>query len=288
MRRKMQLLLLLPSAFLLLCFTYKPLLQAAIGSVYDYRVNAAGQFIGFSNFQRLFADPAFTASCINNVIFVVFTVVPSISLALLFAVLLKSNTRANRWLRSLFFFPSLIPLVAAAALWSFIFLPGVGLLDHYLSYFMISPQHNFLGREDTALAALIVISIWKYAGYYMLFFLAGLQSIPDDALDAAHIEGASAWQGFWHVTLPLLRPTMTFVGTVALVYAFTQIDHIPTMTNGGPGHATTVLLYYIQTITMESQDYGKAYAATVITVAALFLLTWINSALLDSGADYER
>lgn len=288
MRRTFQILLLVPSALLLLCFTYKPLLQALVGSVYDYRANMAGEFVGLANFHRLLEDPAFTAACVNNAIYVFFTVVPSICLALFFAVLLKSNTRANRWLRSLFFFPSLVPLVAAAALWSFFFLPGVGLLDHYLAYFLDNPQHNFLGQENTALTVLIIISIWKYAGYYMLFFLAGLQSIPDDALEAAHIEGASVWQGFWFVTLPLLRPTLTFVGTVALVYSFTQIDHIPTMTNGGPGHSTTVLLHYIQTITMESQDFGKAYAATLCTVIALFFLTWLNSTLLDSGADYER
>lgn len=288
MRKNLQILLLVPSGCLLLLFTYKPLLQALIGSVYDYRANTVGQFVGFANFTRLFEDPAFTAACINNIIYVVFTVIPSLALALFFAVMLKSNTQTNRWLRALFFFPSLVPLVAAAALWSFFFLPGVGLLDHYLAYFVESPQHNFLGQESTALTVLILISIWKYAGYYMLFFLAGLQSIPDDALEAAHIEGASALQGFWHVTLPLLRPTLTFVGTVALVYSFTQIDHIPTMTNGGPGHSTTVLLHYIQTITMESQDFGKAYAATLCTVIALFFLTWLNSALLDSGADYER
>lgn len=288
MRKRFQILLLAPSAVLLFLFTYKPLFQALIGSVYDYRANAVGEFVGLDNFRRLFEDPAFTAACINNVIYVVFTVAPSLALALLFAVLLKSNTRANRWLRSLFFFPSLVPLVAAAALWSFFFLPGVGLLDHYLAYFIQSSQHNFLGQESTALIVLIIISIWKYSGYYMLFFLAGLQSIPDDALEAAHIEGASYWQGFCCITLPLLRPTLTFVGTVALVYSFTQIDHIPAMTNGGPGHSTTVLLHYIQTITMESQDFGKAYAATLCTVAGLFFVTWLNTTLLDTGADYER
>lgn len=288
MHKRLQILLLAPSAVLLILFTYKPLIQAAVGSVYDYRANAAGQFVGLENFIRLLHDPAFTAACINNIIYVVFTVVPSLAIGLFFAVLLKANTPMNRWLRSIFFFPSLVPLVAAAALWSFIFLPGVGLLDHYLSYFIHASQHNFLGEESTALAVLIIISIWKYAGYYMLFFLAGLQSIPDDALEAAHIEGASPWQGFWFITLPLLRPTLTFVGTIALVYSFTQIDHIPAMTNGGPGHATTVLLYYIQTITLESQDFGKAYAATLCTVAGLFFLTWLNSTLLDSGTDYER
>lgn len=288
MQKRLHILLLAPSVAVLFLFTYKPLFQALIGSVYDYRVNVVGQFIGMDNFKRLLEDPAFIAACINNVIYIVFTVIPSLTLALFLAVLLKANTRINRWLRVIFFFPSLIPLVAAAALWSFIFLPGVGLFDHYLSYFVQGSHHNFLGQEDTALAVLIIISIWKYSGYYMLFFLAGLQSIPDDAMDAAHIEGASSWQCFRYITLPLLRPTLTFVGTIALVYSFTQIDHIPAMTNGGPGYSTTVLLHYIQTITLESQDYGKAYAATLCTIIGLFFITWLNSSLLDSGTDYER
>lgn len=288
MHRRLHILLLAPSAALLFLFTYKPFFQAVIESFYDSRAASSSQFVGLANFSRLFDDPAFMAAVINNFIYVVFTVIPSLILGLVLALLLKENTRGNRWLRSIFFFPTLVPLVAAAALWSFIFLPGVGLLDHYLSVFIHGSHHNFLGQESTALTVLIIISIWKYSGYYMLFFLAGLQSIPDDALEAAHIEGASPWQGFYHVTLPLLRPTLTFVGTIALVYSFTQIDHIPAMTNGGPGHSTTVLLYYIQTITMESQDLGKAYAATLCTVVGLFFLTWLNNALLDSGADYER
>jgi sn-glycerol 3-phosphate transport system permease protein len=161
-------------------------------------------------------------------------------------------------------------------------------MDYYLAKVVTIHSHNFLGYQTTALATLIFISIWKFAGYYMLFFLAGLQAIPDDAMEAALIEGASKIQCFFHITLPLLRPTITFVGTISLVYAVTQIDHISVMTNGGPVNSTTVILHYIQTIAMESQDVGKASAATVLTVTALFILSWLNIKVLDKGTDYER
>jgi sn-glycerol 3-phosphate transport system permease protein len=281
--------LLMPGLLCLIFFTYIPLVRALIDSLHDYRFVAAGSaFVGITNYSRLFADTNYIAAVQNNVIYIIFTVFPGLILALLLALALRKNCLVNRWLRAAFFFPTIIPLVAAASLWSFIFMPGVGLMDYYLSHFFSTQSHNFLGQEKTALLALIIISIWKFAGYYMLFFLAGLQSIPDDAMEAAQIEGASAIQCFWHITLPLLRPTLTFVGTVSLVYAVTQIDHVAIMTNGGPVNSTTVILHYIQTTAMQSYDYGKASAATFLTVISLFFLSWLNITVIDRGTYYER
>lgn len=281
--------LLAPGLIFLTLFTYTPLVRALIDSVHDYRIVADGSpFVGLENYRRLFVDTNFLAALKNNVIYIIFTVIPGMVLSLLLAVALKQNTLANRCLRGVFFFPTIIPLVAAATLWSFIFLPGVGLFDYYTGKLLANQYHNFLGQQSTALGALIVIGIWKFAGYYMLFFLAGLQSIPDDAMEAARIEGASALQCFFHITLPLLRPTITFVGTISLIYAVTQIDHVAVMTNGGPVNSTTVILHYIQTIALESQDFGKASAATVFTVLALITLSWLNIKVIDRGTHYER
>lgn len=282
-------LLLLPGFFFLALFTYLPLLRSFIDSLHDFRIISEGSsFVGFDNYLRLFNDPAFHAALFNNLIYIVFTVMPGMVLALLLALALKQNTLLNRWLRAAFFFPTIIPLVAAASLWSFIFMPGIGLFDYYIGRFLGSGAHNFLGMQETALAALIVISIWKFAGYYMLFFLAGLQSIPDDAMEAACIEGASSLQCFFHITLPLLRPTITFVAIVSFVYAVTQIDHVAIMTNGGPVNSTTVLLYYIQSTALESQDFGKASAATFLTIITMFCVSWVNLKVIDRGTYYER
>ncbi|SQC39662.1 N-Acetyl-D-glucosamine ABC transport system, permease protein [Klebsiella pneumoniae] len=155
------------------------------------------------------------------------------TLALLLAVALSENHRVNRWLRTAFFFPMIIPMVSAAALWLFIFMPGLGLLDHYLAKLFGPMNNNWLGRSNSALLALALIGVWKFAGYYMLFFLAGLQSIPASTREAALMEGATRTQVFFKVTLPLLRPTLSFVITTALIYSITQIDHVAVMTRGG-------------------------------------------------------
>jgi len=288
-RTAFYLLLLLPGFVFLALFTYLPLLRSFFDSLHDFRMVAETPvYVGLENYRRLLADPVFHAAVWNNLVYIFFTVVPGMALALALALTLKQNTVLNRWLRAAFFFPTIVPLVAAASLWSFIFLPGIGLFDHYLGRFCGSGSHNFLGMQETALGALIVISVWKFAGYYMLFFLAGLQAIPDDAMEAARIEGASNLQCFMYITLPLLRPTITFVAIVSLVYAVTQIDHVPIMTNGGPVNSTTVVLHYIQSTAMESQDFGKASAATFLTIITLFLVSWVNLKVIDRGTYYER
>ncbi len=204
------------------------------------------------------------------------------------AVALSENHRVNRWLRTAFFFPMIIPMVSAAALWLFIFMPGLGLLDHYLAKLFGPMNNNWLGRSNSALLALALIGVWKFAGYYMLFFLAGLQSIPASTREAALMEGATRTQVFFKVTLPLLRPTLSFVITTALIYSITQIDHVAVMTRGGPDNATTVLLYYIQNLAWDTHDLGKASAATFLTLAGLFAFSLINLKLLEKGAHYER
>ena len=134
----------------------------------------------------------------------------------------------------------------------------------------------------------LLIGVWKFAGYYMLFFLAGLQSIPASTREAALMEGATRTQVFFKVTLPLLRPTLSFVITTALIYSITQIDHVAVMTRGGPDNATTVLLYYIQNLAWDTHDLGKASAATFLTLAGLFAFSLLNLKLLEKGAHYER
>ncbi|KEA52561.1 sugar ABC transporter permease [Mangrovibacter sp. MFB070] len=290
MRRTWQIwLILAPSLFFLVLFTWFPLVRSVYDSLFDTRLSSeAPVFVGLNNFARLLADPVFWRALTNNLVYIVLTVVPGIALALLLAVALWENHRLNRWLRTAFFFPMIVPMVSAAALWLFIFMPGLGLLDHYLALWFGPQNNNWLGRSNTALFALALIGVWKFAGYYMLFFLAGLQGIPASTHEAARMEGASATQRFFLVTLPLLRPTLSFVLTTALIYGITQIDHVAVMTQGGPDNATTVLLYYIQNLTWETHDLGKASAATFLTLAGLFAFSLFNLKWLEKGAHYER
>ena len=196
--------LLLPSGIFLLAFTYWPVLQVAIGSL-TVRAFGGSAHWGIDNYTRLFADPHFATAVRNNLVYAAGTIIPSLTLALLFALGLREGTRLTSVLRTLFVLPLLIPLVAAASLFIFIFLPGAGLLDYYLARFGAA-ETNWLGDPSLALGSIIAITVWKNTGYYMLFFLAGLAGVPQELLDAAKIDGASAMQRFLRITLPLLGP----------------------------------------------------------------------------------
>jgi len=182
-----------------------------------------------------------------------------------------------------FFFPSLVPLVAAASLFFFIFLPGVGLLDYYLAKLGLHGP-NWLGDSDVALWSIIGLTVWKNAGYYMLFYIAGLQNVPRDTVEAAMIDGANAWQRLRFVILPALAPTTAFVTVIALIQLLTSVDHVIVLTRGGPSNATNLLLYYIFQSAHENFEYGKAAAATLISVAVLLAISFGSLRIMERGA----
>jgi len=208
-RRRMRLLpyaLLAPSLLFLGLFTYVPVARVVVESLYDkpHGTGAATSFVGFGNYARVLSDPAFRQAALNNLIYAVGVLVPTLVLALAFALAVQRSTRFSAVLRTVFFFPSLVPLVAAASLFFFIFLPGVGLLDYYLAKLGLRGP-NWLGDSDVALWSVIGLTVWKNAGYYMLFYIAGLQNVPRDTVEAAMIDGANAWQRLRFVILPALR-----------------------------------------------------------------------------------
>ena len=276
--------LLLPSVVLLAAFTYWPVVQVLWRSLEQARFGQVPQ-LGLGNYARMFADPHFARAAGNNALYAIFTVGPSVLLALLFALALREGTRLDAVLRTLVVLPLLIPLVAAGALFTFILLPGEGLLDHYLARLGIGAT-NWLGDPSLALGAIIAITVWKNTGYYMLFFLAGLAAVPSELLDAARVDGAGAWSRLVHVTLPMLGPTFGFVVPIALLNALTQVDHVVTMTQGGPSDATNLLLYYIYQQAEQNFDPGLASAATVVSVAALLCLAWIALRVSDRTAHH--
>jgi len=274
--------LLSPSLVFLAAFTYWPTAQVIWQSLYAGS-RRAGTF-GLGNYQALAADPAFRRALSNNAAYAVGTIVPSLVLALAFALTLVHSTRLNALLRSIFFLPVLIPLVAAASLFLFIFLPGVGLLDYYLAKLGVQGA-NWLGDPDVALYSIIGLTIWKNAGYYMLFFLAGLQAIPPEAYEVALLDGATMWQRLRFVTLPYLRPTLAFVLVIGLLGVITQVDHIFILTKGGPSDSTNLLLFYIYQQAVERYDPGKAAAATVVMLALLIALTALSLRRLEHNIE---
>lgn len=277
--------LLAPAFVFLAAFTYWPVLRVLGDSLIVGRF--AGQHaLGLDNYRRLFADPHFARAAWNNAAYAVGTIVPSLVLALLFALALRDSNRFTTVLRTFVVMPLMIPLVAAAALFSFILLPGEGLLDYYLAQLGV-PAINWLGDTDLALGSIVAITVWKNTGYYMLFFLAGLAGLPQELLDAATIDGAGAWRRFRNVTFPMLGPTFAFVVPIAMLNALTQVDHVVTMTQGGPADATNLLLYYIYQQAAQNYDVGLASSATVISVAALLALSLASFRLIERGIHYE-
>ena len=273
--------LLLPSLAGLALFTYAPLVQVAWDSVHMRRApGGAPGFAGLANYDAILADAAFRKAVVNNLIYAAGTIVPTLVIALGLALALAHSDRVNNLLRAAFFMPVLIPLVAAASLFLFIFLPNVGLLDFYLGRYLAHPP-NWLGDPDVALYSIMALTIWKNAGYYMLFFLAGLQAVPDEAYEAAYLEGATSWQRLWHITLPYLMPTTGFVTVIALLNVVTQVDHVFVLTKGGPSDSTNLLLFYVYQQAVESYDIGKAAAGTLVSLSVLAAVTAISLGTLE-------
>ena len=283
-RRAWPYLLLAPSLILLAAFTYLPIVRVVWDSLHNkVHGTTATLFVGLRNYTDLFADKAFVQSVLNNLVYAVGTVPLSMALALLFALALQRSGRINSVMRALLLFPSMVPLVAAASLFFFIFLPGVGLFDHYLGKLGIRGA-NWLGDPDVALWSLIGITIWKNAGYYMLFYLAGLQTLSSDVLEAATIDGANGWQRLRHVIVPLLAPTTAFVLVIALINVLTQVDHVIVLTKGGPSNSTKLVLYYIFEQAHENFAAGRAAAASVISVSFLLAVSLFSLKTMERGA----
>lgn len=265
--------MLAPSLVFLALFTYWPVVQVLWQSLHgQIRVGGPQAYVGLDNFQKLFADTAFRKALANNLLYALGTVIPSLVLALGFAMALVRSSRVNALFRALFFLPVLIPLVAAASIFLFLFLPNVGLLDYHLAKLAISGP-NWLGDPDVALWSIMALTIWKNAGYYMLFFLAGLQAVPADAYEAAILDGAGPWQRLRYVTLPYLKPTIGFVLVIGLLNVVTQVDHVFVLTKGGPSDSTNLLLFYVYQQAVENYDAGRAAAGTLVMLALLLAVT---------------
>lgn len=257
-----------PSILLLLVFTYKPVADVIWMSVTD----AKGTFTGLANYQTLFGDADFRRAVANNLIYMAATVVPSVGIAFLLALALKETNWFTTFMRAVFFFPTLLPLVAASAIFLFIFMPRIGLADYYLAKISLKGL-NWLGNPDIVLYSLAVLTVWKNAGYYMLFFISGLMALPGDLYESARMDGAGPLRRIRDLTIPLLRPTFSFVVVIALAHVLTDVDHVFVLTKGGPSGASNLVLFYIYQQATENFDMARASAATVVAVTALLVIS---------------
>jgi sn-glycerol 3-phosphate transport system permease protein len=280
-------LLLLPAFALLALFTHWP----AVATVWDSfhatpRAGRAPPFVGLENYQVMLADEVFWKSLWNNLWYALGTIPVSIALAIVMSLWVNSAMRGRTWLRMAFFTPTILPMIAVANIWLFFFTPQYGLLEQALLPLGFASR-NWLGDPDTALGCVIVVAIWKEAGFFMIFYLAALQSIPPSLAEAASIEGASRGYYFRRVVFPLLMPTTLFVLVNAIVNAVRLVDHIIVMTKGGPNNATSLLLFHVYQVGFNFWDTGYAAALTLVLLLALAIVAIGQFAFLDRKVHYQ-
>jgi len=280
-------LLLLPAAVLLALFTHYPTVGTLWHSFYSTPRGARpAVFVGLDNYAQLVEDPIFWQALSNNLWYAACTIPLSIGLALLMAAWVNGRIAGRGFLRLAYFTPTVLPMIAVANIWLFFYTPEYGLLEK-LTGALGFPAHNWLGSKSTALGALMVVTVWKEAGFFMIFYLAALQQMSPHLAEAAAIEGASRWYFFRRVTFPLLMPTTLFVLINAVINAFRLVDHIVVMTRGGPDNATALLLYYIYEIGFRFWDPAYAAALTMVLLALLGVAALAQFWFLERRVHYQ-
>lgn len=280
-------LLLSPAAVLLTLFAFYPSIATLWSSMFSRGTRRNPEkFVGFENYSHLFADPTFWIVVKNNLIYAAVTIPVSILTALSMALWANSKISARGFVRTAYFTPTVLPMIAAANLWLFFYTPGLGVLDQIGSLFGL-PSVNWLGQPETALWAIIIVTIWKEAGFFMIFYLAALQTIPEDLKEAADIEGASRWTYTRRIVLPLLMPTTLFIAVNAMINSVKLIDHLFILTKGGPSDASKLILYYIWEMAFAFFDAPSAAAMTIMVIAVLGIVAAIQFFYLDKRIHYQ-
>jgi sn-glycerol 3-phosphate transport system permease protein len=280
-------LLLLPAAVLLAVFTHYPAVATLVGSFFSTpRGSRPAVWVGLDNYQAMVADPVFWQTVRNNAVFALGTIPTSIALALLMAVLVNGHLSGRAFLRLSYFTPTVLPMIAVANIWLFFYTPSYGLVDQLAGLLGFS-SHNWLGNRDTVLGCLIVVTVWKEAGFFMIFYLAALQGIAPQLAEASAIEGASRWYFFRRVTFPLLMPTTLFVLVNAVINSFRLVDHIVVMTKGGPDNASALLLYYIYDVAFKFWDTAYASALTMVLLVILAAAAVAQFVFLERRIHYQ-
>ncbi len=278
--------MLAPSLVFLAAFTYWPIARSLIYGFFDVQLGSTEIFyVGWENYQRLWHDALFWQSLRNTVVYMVVTVPTSIGLALVLAVALDRKLRGTSLYRSVFFYPVMVPSVAAGMVWVFLYAPGYGPINGLMELLGL-PKLEWLYDRQWALPAIIFMSIWKYAGYFMLILLAALQLVPRDLYEAARLDGVSGFRQLVHITVPLISPTLYFVVIIGVLHSYQIFDYVFVMTQGGPADATNVLTFYIYQNAFQFQDIGTASAIANILLLVVMGLIGLVALTLGRRVHY--
>lgn len=281
-------LLILPSFIFLILFTYYPIVRSGWSSLFGKAGAGSTKFVGLQNYIEMFSSDVFHTVLKNNLVYALFSTIPSIILGLLFAIMLNCEIKGRAFFRFSLFYPTILPISAASMIWVFLFSQSLGLINRILEILHLPSSIDWLNSSPYAMASIIIVYIWKYSGYYMLLFLSGLQSIDESLYEEAVLEGATPFQKFRMITFPLLSPTTFFVVLLAIINSFQAVDQIYVMTMGGPYNSTNVLLYYIYQHGFVFWNVGIASSASTVLFIILLIITFVYYYGLQHFVNYER
>ena len=242
----------------------------------SWDVFGGAEWTGLANFRQLGRDASFWTAMTNTVYYTALHIPLTLAASLGLALLLNRRLRGVAFFRTVAFLPYITSIVAIAQVWNMLFSPTYGPINQTLRAIGLDNPPGWTTSGDWSMPAVIIVGTWREMGYYMLLFLAGLQTIPGQLYEAATVDGANAWQRFRSVTLPGLRPTTFFVTVMLTIGSFKVFDLILVMTDGGPGQSTLVLSQYIYQKGFEENQFGYASAVSVVLFALCFLVTVVQ------------
>lgn len=264
-------------------FSIGPMIYAFIGSFADWNpIRNTFQFIKFDNYIHLYHNSLFWKSLKNTIYFVVVVVTGRVLLGFFIALGLNSIKKYKNLMRSLYFLPVIMPIVAVALVWKWLYDPNIGFFQMILAAFGITDV-KFLYDRNLALPSIMLMTIWKDVGYAVIIFLAGLMDVPRSIIEAAEIDGANRWQKMWNIVIPTLKPTLIFVIITSIISYFQTFTQVFVMTKGGPGTSTHVLLYLIYEQAFKYYRFGYASAITVSLFILIMIVTFIQFKIMKGG-----
>jgi len=280
-------LLLAPQLAVIIVFFFWPAGQALLQSVQmQDAFGTSTEFVGLENFQRLFADELYIESFRTTAVFSILVAVCGIGLALLLAVFADRVVRGASVYKTLMVWPYAVAAAVAGVLWLFMFAPSIGMVSFWLR--AAGFDWNHLLNPNHAMALIVMAAVWKQISYNFLFFLAGMQSIPKSLIEAAAIDGAGPWRRFWSIVFPLLSPVTFFLLVINIVYAFFETFAIvDAATQGGPGKATSILVYKVYYDGFKGMDLGSSAAQSVVLMAIVIALTVVQFRYVEKKVQYS-
>jgi len=281
-------LLALPAIILIFVFVLLPVVAVVLLGFTDFELGMGKfRFVGFENYAHLINDRAFRKALWNTTCYTAIVAPVSIVLGLVVALMIESETTARSVFRTVYFLPVASLIVAMATVWQYLFHPTIGPINSLLALVGI-PGPNWLAASSTVLYSLSIIGVWQSVGFNMVLFLAGLTAIPRELYAAAEVDGArSAFDRFRLVTWPMLGPTTLFVTTISIINSVKVFETVQTLTQGGPNHASEVLLFSIYQEGFVYLRVGYASAMTVVFLAILMVLTFLQYNVLDRRVHYS-